>query len=188
MVSGAAKRKENELSEALGDKAGQIGHIPKCKTCGSARVVRDAWACFNPETGLWEIDTTFDHQFCQDCEKDTTFTWEVAPASPIATIRKLNDALRTGATGNGQILVTPGIREKGLEFVLAAALAVKEFNTFEESNDPWGEHDFGALDVQGEKLFWKIDYYNLDMSGGSEDPANEAVTKRVLTIMLAIEY
>ena len=135
------------MSEVLEDNAGQKGHIPKCKTCGSVRVVRDAWACFNPETGLWEIDTTFDHQFCQDCEKDTTFTWEAAPASPHAAIRLLNDALRKESKGNGQILVTAGIRDKGLEFVLAAALAVKEFDAFEESNDPWGEHDFGALDV-----------------------------------------
>ncbi len=49
-------------------------------------------------------------------------------------------------------------------------------------------HDFGAVEIDGEKLFWKIDYYNRDMTAGSEDPANEKETRRVLTIMLAIEY
>lgn len=67
-------------------------------------------------------------------------------------------------------------------------VAVKEFTDFSGDNDPWGEHDFGAVSVAGEKVFWKIDYYNLDLSAGSENPANEGLTHRVLTVMLASEY
>ena len=59
---------------------------------------------------------------------------------------------------------------------------------FRTSNDPWGEHDFGAVEVRGEKVFFKIDYYTLDLNAGSENPANEGETHRVLTIMLASEY
>jgi len=55
-------------------------------------------------------------------------------------------------------------------------------------NDPWGEHDFGAVEIDGEKAFWKIDCYDRTLTAGSENPANEALTHRVLTIMLASEY
>jgi hypothetical protein len=65
---------------------------------------------------------------------------------------------------------------------------VRQFTAFAEDNDPYGEHDFGAIDHAGEKIFWKIDYYDLDLQCGSEDPSDQAVTARVLTIMLASEY
>jgi len=55
-------------------------------------------------------------------------------------------------------------------------------------NDPWGEHDFGAIDLEGQKLFWKIDPYDLDLQAHSQNAANPAVTHRVLTLMLASEY
>lgn len=37
-------------------------------------------------------------------------------------------------------------------------------------------------------MIFKIDYYNLNLSGHSPDAADPAVTRRVLTIMLAAEY
>ena len=42
------------------DIVGDIGAVPRCATCGSERVVRDAWACWNPETGLYELETVLD--------------------------------------------------------------------------------------------------------------------------------
>ena len=66
---------------------------------------------------------------------------------------------------------------------------VQNFTGFCEGNDPYGEHDFGSLALPNiEKVFWKIDYYNLTLAGGSEDPADPMKTRRVLTIMLASEY
>jgi len=44
------------------------------------------------------------------------------------------------------------------------------------------------LTYEGEKIFWKIDYYDRALKYGSEDPADPEQTTRVLTIMLASEY
>lgn len=65
---------------------------------------------------------------------------------------------------------------------------VREFTDFTEDNDPHGEHDFAGFDQQGERIFWKIDYYDLELEMGSFDPSDPAVTLRVLTIMLGSEY
>jgi len=72
---------------------------------------------------------------------------------------------------------------------LHQALAlVRRFEDFTPDNDPHGEHDFGSFTHGGQKLFWKIDYYDSACEFGSENPADAAQTTRVLTIMLADEY
>lgn len=71
---------------------------------------------------------------------------------------------------------------------------VRTFSEFNEGNDPYGEHDFGVVDLAaystevGHRVFWKIDYYDAEGLYGSEDPANPDVTTRVLTIFFADEY
>lgn len=62
------------------------------------------------------------------------------------------------------------------------------FNSFTADNAPHGEHDFGSFEVNGNRFFWKIDYYDNAMEHGSDDPADIFVTTRVLTLMLADEY
>ena len=104
------------------------------------------------------------------------------------TIRRLNDAFRAGRADLGQYLATPGINELGEGAVQNIAERVRQFDDFSRDNDPRGEHDFGSFDYEGQKIFWKIDYYNPALDGGSEDPADPAVTVRVLTVMLASEY
>ena len=66
--------------------------------------------------------------------------------------------------------------------------AVKTFDAFTEGNDPWGEHDMGAFDVEGQRIFFKLDYFDLTRSRHSPDPRDATITERVLTIMLAEEY
>ena len=44
------------------------------------------------------------------------------------------------------------------------------------------------MDEADEKFFWKIDYYDRKTEFGSPDPADPALTTRVLTIMRADEY
>jgi Protein of unknown function (DUF3768) len=36
---------------------------------------------------------------------------------------------------------------------------VELFDSFTEDNEPHGEHDFGAFEHEGQRVFWKIDYY-----------------------------
>lgn len=109
-------------------------------------------------------------------------------ASPAAAaIRLLNDQLRTTGTG-GAIVISRGVAALGPAAVAAIQAAVRAFDTFGAGNDPYGEHDFGSFLRDGEWIVWKIDYYDSTGRRGSPDPANPAVTTRVLTIMLAAEY
>ncbi len=102
-------------------------------------------------------------------------------------VRELNDGLRRYARA-GIICVTAGVQTMGQAGVEAALTAVRDFDSFTADNDPYEEHDFGALKVVGERMFWRIDYYDRDRRYGSPDPADPAVTTRVLTLMLASEY
>lgn len=102
-------------------------------------------------------------------------------------IRDLNDAFRRTMLG-GRFILTVGIRTLAPTHVAQIVQAVRDFDEFSPDNDPYHEHDFGSLEHCGQKIFWKIDYYDKQLQYGSEDPANVAITTRVLTIMLAAEY
>ncbi|QDZ06392.1 DUF3768 domain-containing protein [Sphingomonas panacisoli] len=104
-----------------------------------------------------------------------------------ARVAKLNDDFRQGRT-RGRFFVTPGIIKlsKGAPDELLSL--VRNYNTFTRDENPYGENDFGSLDWRGSKVFWKIDYYNLDLTGGSPDPTDDSVTVRCLVLMLAAEY
>ena len=56
------------------------------------------------------------------------------------------------------------------------------------NDDPYGEHDFGLVRVNGHVILFKIDCYDLDRRAHSPDPSDPAVTCRVMTLMLADEY
>jgi hypothetical protein len=125
------------------------------------------------------------------------------PEARTLAIRSLNDAFRRDLwhPNYNLVLITEGIdtaigdtaklsnyRKKAELFRLVA-----DFQAFDEGNDPYGEHDFGAFDWEGQRCYFKIDYYEARFDGkmperGSPDPANAAVTCRVLTIMLQSEY
>lgn len=103
-------------------------------------------------------------------------------------VRSLNDELRATKGATGMLVVTHGVQSYGPDFVNEAIAAVSEFEAFEAENDPYEEHDFGCLTLHREELFFKIDYYEPDLTMHSPDKADPAVTTRVLTIMLAGEY
>lgn len=102
-------------------------------------------------------------------------------------IRELNDEFRSRLTG-GRVTITSGIDALGLVAVTEILDAVRRFDEFSADNDPYGEHDFGALTCRGHSIFWKIECYDAELAFGSPDPSDPAVTTRVITIMLASEY
>ena len=113
-----------------------------------------------------------------------------------AAIRALNDKLRQTLTG-GKVMITAGIQAMSPEDQARVLAAVRAFDAFTDENDPWGEHDMGALDVEVDgpgfgttthRIFFKHDYYDPTLSFLSDDPADPSKTVRVLTIMLADEY
>jgi hypothetical protein len=74
------------------------------------------------------------------------------------------------------------------ERVAALRAALASFSDWDPGNDPYQEHDFGAFNLFGERLFFKIDYYHPDHDTHAPDPASIETCRRVLTIMLAEEY
>ena len=109
-----------------------------------------------------------------------------------AKIAALNDALRRdpGTGEYGRIVMTHGVSELGVPFTMQALAKLKAFDAFTKDNDPYSEHDFGSFELEGQKLFWKIDYFEkgTDYRVGTETPDDRVTTDRVLTVMLAEEY
>lgn len=103
-------------------------------------------------------------------------------------IAALNDLCRKAMGIAGRLVQTSGISALPLRDQSVIREKVEMFDTFTPDNDPYGERDFGAFDYNGQKIFWKIDYYDTTLTKGSEDPSDPKQTVRVLTIMLASEY
>ena len=88
----------------------------------------------------------------------------------------------------GTLVLTQGIRSNTPEDLEAIITKVRTFDSFDENNDPYNEHDFGSFDYNGEMIYFKIDYYDKNYQYLSEDPSNPNLTNRVMTVMLASEY
>lgn len=104
-----------------------------------------------------------------------------------ATIAALNDAFRRGFVG-GQIVLTSSVVALPSADAAAIIVAVRRFDAFTADNDPYSEHDFGAVEHGSRRYFWKIDYYDRELTFGTPDPADPTNTVRIMTIMRADEY
>ena len=121
-----------------------------------------------------------------------------------ARIARLNDLARRAMGVACTAVATVGFRSLPEADQSSLRELVETFDAFDEDNDPHGERDFGAVyqltdgrwtterprarDDERERVFWKLDYFDRDLRFGSEDAANPAITRRVLTIMLSDEY
>lgn len=103
-----------------------------------------------------------------------------------ARIAALNDQRRRCSLSGCRL--TPDVLALSADDKAALLAAVASFEDFTPESDPWQERDFGAVEVGGEKFFWKIDYYDRALQFHSPDPADPRVTRRVLTICCADEY
>ncbi|MGE4130136.1 MAG: DUF3768 domain-containing protein [Bdellovibrionales bacterium] len=95
------------------------------------------------------------------------------------SIAQKNDLLRKSFSGC-RVMLTAGVADSEKQTQILDA--VKSFHQFTEDNDPYGEHDFAFLEVNGEKFFFKFDYYDSNYEFFQEDG------NRVLTIGRADEY
>ncbi|WP_234179807.1 DUF3768 domain-containing protein [Sphingopyxis sp. NFH-91] len=118
-------------------------------------------------------------------------------------IARLNDLTRQAMGVACTAVATRGFRSLPSFDQSAIRELIETYDAFTPDNNPYGERDFGAIYLTRdgkwtaakpadgkplETVFWKIDAYDRNLRFGSEDPADPAVTRRVLTIMLASEY
>lgn len=102
-------------------------------------------------------------------------------------VRALNDELRRFHCG-GRVVLTRSVQALGADLLQKIDEAVISFTAFDQGNDPYGDHDFGAVTVAGHIVFFTIDYFDLDLLNHSPDPSDPNVTRRIMTIMLAEEH
>jgi len=142
-------------------------------------------------------------------EKDRIMETHAAAASnpPIANntaaIAALNDKARNGELTNSRLAFTANlmahiIRDATTDLECAAArlfgqqMILNKIRkaTFTEDNNPHGERDFGSLEHDDAKIFWKIDVYENDgtFQWGAEHPWDAKTSYRTVTVMLASDY
>ena len=101
-------------------------------------------------------------------------------------IQLINDNFRKTFQG-GKVVLTRGIRALPKMEIAEIMLKVSKFNDFTVANNPYDENDYSSFEYHGNKIIWKIDYYDKNYEYASENPADVSKTNRVLTIMLADE-
>lgn len=74
-------------------------------------------------------------------------------------IMTLNDNFRKSLLG-GKVMLTRGIYSREQAFINDILQAVRTFNDFNKSNDPYNEHDYGSFEYDGEKIMCMIGIYN----------------------------
>ena len=94
-----------------------------------------------------------------------------------------------GAELRGRVFATAAVAARGRPFVLSCLRAVAGVTDFPPEDDPDGLRDFGAVEVEGARVWWKIDFYSDDrLEWGSERPDDPARTYRVLTILFPEDW
>jgi hypothetical protein len=98
-----------------------------------------------------------------------------------------------GVGTHHKILFTATILERFAPLGISEVDLVRAIRDFKDEDfhtdfDPYGDRDMIVVEVEGIKVWGRIDHYDLDCFCLSPDPSNDAVTCRVLTIMLPEDY
>lgn len=88
----------------------------------------------------------------------------------------------------GQIFVTSAVDALNEDMKFRLIQAIRNFDEFDGGNDPYHQHDFGKVELEGTAYYFKVDAYDLSLEYASDDPANELITRRVMTVLRADEY
>jgi Protein of unknown function (DUF3768) len=73
------------------------------------------------------------------------------------------------------VLLTQGVDSLPADTKARLLTAVRSFNNFTKDNDPYEEHDFGSIELEGVTYFFKHDYYAPDMEGGPKTRGSKAL-------------
>ena len=111
----------------------------------------------------------------------------------VTEIARLNDWLREHINfpGNNRVVIRSGIAEliadisqfRGWRNRAQILGEVRDFDALDSAINPHGERDMGKFAFGDVPCYCKIDYYNFDMTTGSEDPSDPFQIVRVHTIM-----
>jgi hypothetical protein len=102
-----------------------------------------------------------------------------------ATIAETNDRIRKTIPNTPFphiFTITDTVSALESNSLLELFKLVRDFNTFNEHNDPHLERDFGKIDFKGESYFWKIDYFDNELKYYEVDG------RRIITLMHVSDY
>ena len=115
------------------------------------------------------------------------------PAGRPSEIAALNDWLRNHITnpGHNRVVMTVGVAAligdtslfRGFRKRAELLRLIRDYDGFGEAINPHGERDLGRFEFEDTACYWKVDYFNLDLTAGAGNPADPFQTTRVLTIM-----
>src|SRR3546814_9221954 len=109
-------------------------------------------------------------------------------------IARLNDRCRQGFDPTARLVVTRAClvrlagEEDAVREIIAQAELLAAVRRYDFGPGDGPDRDLGAFDLRGERIFFKIDYYDPALELASEALAHASLTRAVLTIMLAADY
>ena len=84
----------------------------------------------------------------------------------------------------GRLVTTAAVEAAGIGFLQGCLERIGRLEDFAPDSDPDGHHDFGAVEVFGTTVWFRIDLHDAQgRSHGSEAPDDPARTWRVLTVL-----